>query len=75
MLNHEEYEKARRHIEATLDGAEASPKPAQLVALLKERGLPAGLASTVMWEMISAGEIGMSTDRRLSLSHESAVLA
>lgn len=75
MLNHEEYETAKRRVEETLAGADASPKPAELVSLLAEQGLPPGLASTVMWEMISAGEIAMSTSRRLSLSREAAVPA
>lgn len=75
MLNHEEYETAKRRIEETLAGADASPKPAELVSLLAEQGLAPGLASTVMWEMISAGEIAMSTSRRLSLSHKAAVPA
>ena len=75
VLNHEEYETAKRRIEETLADADASPKPAELVSLLTEKGLAPGLASTVMWEMVSAGDIAMSTSRRLSLSHESAVPA
>jgi hypothetical protein len=75
VLNREEYETAKRYIEDTLAGADTSPKPAELVSLLAEQGLASGLASTVMWEMISAGEIDMSTSRRLSLSHKAAVPA
>ena len=75
MLNHKEYETAKRCIEETLASADTSPRLAELVYLLTERGLAPGLASTVMWEMISSGEIAMSTSRRLSLSHKAAVPA
>jgi hypothetical protein len=75
VLNHKEYETAKRCIEETLASADTSPRLAELVYLLTERGLAPGLASTVMWEMISSGEIAMSTSRRLSLSHKAAVPA
>jgi len=75
VLNHTEYETAKRRIEEVLAGVDPSPKPAELVSLLAEQGLAPGLASTVMWEMISSGEIAMSTSRRLSLSREAAVPA
>jgi hypothetical protein len=75
VLNHEEYETAKRHIGETLADADDPPKPAELVSLLTGQGLAPGLASTVMWEMISSGEIAMSTSRHLSLSHDAAVPA
>ena len=68
MLDHNEYETAKRCIEATLASADTPPRPAELVYLLAKQGLVSGLASTVMWEMISSGEIAMSTSRRLSLA-------
>ena len=46
--------------DGALANADTSPRPAELVYLLAEQGLAPGLASTVIWEMISSGEIAIS---------------
>ena len=68
VLREREYELAERRIRETLQRADSTYRPHELVEQLSsEPGIPTDVASTAMWEMIGAGYIGLSDDWHISL--------
>ena len=68
VLREREYELAERRIQETLQRAESTYMPHELVEhLSSEPSIPTDVASTIMWEMIGAGDIELSDDWHVSL--------
>jgi hypothetical protein len=68
VLREREYELAERRIRETLQRADSTYRPHELVEQLSsEPGIPTDVASTAMWEMIGAGYVELSDDWYVSL--------
>jgi hypothetical protein len=68
VLRAREYELAERRLRETLQRADSAYRPHELVEhLSSEPGIPTDVASTIMWEMIGAGDIELSDDWHVSL--------
>ena len=69
MLREREYELAERRIRESLQRTDGlTYRPHELVEYLSsEPGIPTDVASTIMWEMIGAGDIELSNDWHVSL--------
>jgi hypothetical protein len=69
VLREQEYELAERRIRETLQRADSTYRPHELVERLSSKpGIPADVVSTTMWEMIGVGDIELSDDWRISLA-------
>ena len=66
MVSREEYRSIQAAILSLLEDDSAIEPPELLARLSSDYGIPEGLGSTVMWEMIRAGYIGRSEDWRLT---------
>jgi hypothetical protein len=70
VLREQEYELAERRIRETLERADSDNRPHELVEYLsEEKGIPADVGSTTMWEMIDAGDIELSDDWHIRLAY------
>jgi hypothetical protein len=68
VLREREYELAESRIRETLQRTDSTYRPHELVEYLSsEPGIPTDVASTIMWEMIGAGDIELSDDWHVSL--------
>jgi hypothetical protein len=71
MLSREEYRSIQERIQALIRKSDSSIDPPELLARLRDQyGIPQGLGSTIMWEMIRAGYIGRSEGWRLYIKKE-----
>jgi hypothetical protein len=70
MVNSQEYRAIQEHIYELIRDSNSSIPPPELLARLRQEGIPRELASTIMWEMIAAGYISRSKDWLLSPERE-----
>jgi hypothetical protein len=69
VLREQEYELAGRRIRETLQRADSTYMPHELVEHLSSKpGIPADVVSTTRWEMIGVGDLELSDDWRISLA-------
>jgi hypothetical protein len=66
MVDRRDYESIQKRILSLLREDDSSIEPPELLAQLNKEGIPQGLASTIMWEMIRAGYIRLEEGWRLS---------
>jgi hypothetical protein len=70
MVNSQQYRAIRDQIYALIRESDSSIDPPELLARLRQEGIPREVASTIMWEMIAAGYISRSKDWLLSPERE-----